>query len=349
MTPWLKSLTEGIQPPDQTFAAKARARQVELVKPPGSLGRLETLATQLAAIQRTEQPQVRPRAIVVFCADHGVCAEGVSAFPSRITHQHLRNFIGGRAAVAVLAEMTQSELVVCDVGVDADVSGLPGVRHRKVRRGARNFAVEPALTPAEVEQAVRVGFETISELAERGIRAVAVGEMGIGNTTAAAAVTAALTGQPPEAVTGAGSGLAPEGLARKIAVVRQALEQRQPRAAEPLDILAKVGGLDVAAMCGAYLGCAACGCVAVVDGFVSTAAAALSVACAPVAREYMVFGHRSTEPGHQVLLSFLEATPLLHLDMRLGEASGAALALTILEAACRLHGNMATFREAQME
>lgn len=348
-TPWLQKVIEGIRSPDPTFAARARARQAELVKPPGSLGRLETLAAQLAAIQAADRPQVRPRAIVVFCADHGVCAEGVSAFPSRITRQHLRNFAGGGAAVAVLADLTGAELVVCDVGVDADVADIPGVRRRKVRRGTRNFAVEPAMTPDETMQALQVGFETISELAERGVRAVAVGEMGIGNTTAAAAVTAALTGQPPEAVTGPGSGLTPEGLARKVAVIRRALVKHAPCADNPLDVLTKVGGLELAAMCGAFLGCAAHGCVAVADGFVSTAAAALAVGCAPVVREYLVFGHRSAEPGHRILLDFVGGTPLLQLDMRLGEAGGAALALLVLDAACRLHGDMATFREAQMD
>ncbi|OYT71359.1 MAG: nicotinate-nucleotide--dimethylbenzimidazole phosphoribosyltransferase [Chloracidobacterium sp. CP2_5A] len=348
MTSRLRSLVERIGPPQQAFADQARARQAQLVKPPGSLGRLEALAAQIAAIQGTDQPQAHPRAIVVFCADHGVCAEGVSAFPPRITHQHLRNFVNGRAAVAVLAEMTQSELVICDVGVDADVSHLASVRHGKVRRGARNFAIEPALTAEEAERAMLFGCDAVDELAERGIRAVAIGEMGIGNTTAAAAVTAALTGKPPEAVTGCGSGLSADGVARKIAVIQGALERHQPRADDPLDILVKVGGLELAAMCGAFLGCAARGCVAVADGFVSTAAAALAVAYAPAAREFIAFGHRSAEPGHQALLDFLEATPLLQLEMRLGEASGAALAFSILDAACRLHAGMATFAEAQM-
>ncbi len=349
MTPWLPSLLAELRPPDQTFAERALARQAELVKPPGSLGRLETLAATLAAVQATDRPQARPRAIVVFCADHGVCAEGVSAFSPRITHQHLWNFVNGGAAIAVLADLTASELVVCDVGVDADVTHIPRIRQCKVRRGTRNFAVEPALTPDEVTQALQVGVETIAELVERDIRAVAIGEMGIGNTTAAAAVTAALTGQPPALVTGSGSGLAPDGLARKIAVVEQALERLRPRADDPLDILVKVGGLELAAMCGAFLACAAHGRVAVADGFVSTAAAALAVVWAPVAREYMVFGHRSVERGHQALLDFVNAEPLLQLDMRLGEATGAALAFGVLDAACQLQGTMATFREAQMD
>ncbi len=348
MTSRLQSFVERIRPPDPAFADQARARQAQLVKPPGSLGQLEALATRMAAIQATERPQAHPRAIVVFCADHGVCAEGVSAFPSRITHQHLRNFVEGGAAIAVLAKLTQSELVICDVGVDADVSDLPGIRHGKIRRGSRNFASEPAMTAEESAGAIQFGFETVCELAERGVRAIAIGEMGIGNTTAAAAITAALTRQPPEAVTGRGSGLSAAGVARKAGVIRRALERHQPRADDPLDILAKVGGFDLAAMCGAFLGCAAQGCVAVADGFVSTAAAALAIACAPAAREFMTFGHRSSEPGHQFLLSLLEATPILQLDMRLGEASGAALAFSILDAACRLHAGMATFAEARM-
>jgi NaMN:DMB phosphoribosyltransferase len=349
MTNWWQSLLKDIHSPHHFWAEQALARQASLVKPPSSLGRLETLAAQMAAIQATETPQARPRAIVVFCADHGICAEGVNAFPPQITHQHLRNFIGGGAAIAVLAKLTGSELVICDVGVDADVSHLPGIRHSKVRRGTRNFAQEPAMTPAECDAAMHVGYTTVCELRERGIRVVAIGEMGIGNTTAAAAVTAALTGKPPEVVTGRGSGLSPEGVAHKAAVIRRALEHHRPAPHAPYDILVKIGGLDLAAMCGAFLGCAAGRLVAVADGYVSTAAAALAVALAPAAREFMVFGHRSAEPGHQVLLDMLGVTPLLQLDLCLGEASGAALALSILDAACSLHVGMMTFAEAEMD
>lgn len=243
MTHWWQSLLENIHPPQPVWAEKAAVRQASLVKPPGSLGRLETLAARIAAIQATETPQSRPRAIVVFfCADHGICAEGVNAFPTRITHQHLHNFIGGGAAIAVLARLTGSELVICDVGIDADVLHLPGIRHSKVRRGTRNFAHEPAMTPEECAAALHAGYTTVSELRQRGIRAVAIGEMGIGNTTAAAAVTAALTGKPPELVTGRGSGLSPEGVAHKADVIRHALERHRLRPDAPYDILVNVGG-----------------------------------------------------------------------------------------------------------
>ncbi|MFQ3580546.1 MAG: nicotinate-nucleotide--dimethylbenzimidazole phosphoribosyltransferase [Chloracidobacterium sp.] len=344
----LQRFLNAIQPPDQAFAEQALARQAQLVKPPGSLGQLETVAAQMAAIQATPTPQTSPRTIVIFCADHGVCVEGISAFPASITHQHLRNFITGGAAIAILAELTGSQLLICDVGVDADLSDLPGIRHGKVQRGTRNFLVEPAMTTAEAEQAIRFGFETIGELAEQGQRVVAIGEMGIGNTTAAAAVTAALTQRPPEEVTGRGSGLSTTGVTHKVAVIRRALEHHRPNPNDPLDILVKVGGFDLAAMCGAFLGCAASRVAAVADGFVSTAAAALAAALAPMAREFMLFGHRSAEPGHQALLDVLQATPLLQLDMRLGEASGAALTFPILDAACRLHASMATFAEANL-
>lgn len=349
MTNWWSTLLESIHPPPGDWAERALARQSNLVKPPGSLGRLETLAAQIAAIQATDAPQSTPRAIVVFCADHGICAEGVNAFPARITHQHLRNFVGGGAAIAVLAKLTGSELIICDVGVDADVTHLPGIRHHKIRRGTRNFAVEPAMTPEECHAALHVGYTTVRELAARGIRAVAIGEMGIGNTTVAAAITAALTGKPPEVVTGRGSGLSPEGVAHKAAVIRRALERHRLAPQNPYDILVKVGGFDLAAMCGAFLGCAAGGLVAVADGYVSTAAAALAIALAPAVREFAVFGHRSAEPGHQVLLDFLQVAPLLQLDLCLGEASGATLAFPILDAACRLHVGMVTFADAQMD
>ncbi len=349
MTHWWQSLVESIHPPQPVWAERALTRQASLVKPPGSLGRLETLAARMAAIQATETPQSKPRAIVVFCADHGICAEGVNAFPPRITHQHLRNFIGGGAAIAVLAKLTGSELIVCDVGVDADISHLSGIRHSKVRRGTRNFAHEPAMTPEECDAAMHVGYTMVCELQQHGVQVVAIGEMGIGNTTVAAAITAALTGKPPELVTGRGSGLSPEGVTHKAAVIRHALERHRLRPDAPYDILVNVGGFDLAAMCGAFLGCAAGGIVAVADGYVSTAAAAVAIALAPAAREFVVFGHRSAEPGHQVLLDSLEATPLLQLDMCLGEASGAALAFSILDAACSLHVGMVTFAEAQMD
>ncbi|MGQ9896287.1 MAG: nicotinate-nucleotide--dimethylbenzimidazole phosphoribosyltransferase [Acidobacteriota bacterium] len=349
MTNWWTTLLKSLQPPHPAWMEKALARQASLVKPPGSLGRLETLASQMAAIQATDTPQSTPRAIVVFCADHGICAEGVNAFPPRITHQHMRNFIGGGAAIAVLAKLTGSELIVCDVGVDADVSDLPGIRHNKVRRGTRNFAVEPAMLPEECDAALHAGYMTVRELAERGIRVVAIGEMGIGNTTIAAAITAVLTGSPPELVTGRGSGLSKEGVAHKAAVIQRALERYDFSPHTPYNTLIKIGGFDIAAMCGAFWGCAACGVVAVADGYVSTAAAALAIAMAPAVREFIIFGHRSAEPGHQVLLDWLEVTPLLQLHLCLGEASGAALALSILDAACSLHTAMATFADAQMD
>jgi nicotinate-nucleotide--dimethylbenzimidazole phosphoribosyltransferase len=337
--------TDAISAPSPEWRDRAAARQNELVKPRGSLGKLETLSIQIAAIQETDRPTASPSAVTVFCADHGVCAEGVNAYPADITWMHTFNFLNGGAAVNALAAVAGAELTVVDVGIAKDFENAPGLIGRKVRPGTRNFANEPAMTSEEVQKALSVGVEIVEMLVEKGVRVIAIGEMGIGNTTSAAAITAVLTGADVAAVTGAGSGLDDAGILKKAAVIARALEKHQPNPSDPFDILEKVGGLEIAAMCGAFLACAAKRVVAVADGYISSVAAALAVRFAPAAKEYIVFAHLSGEGGHRVLCESFGFEPLLDLGMRLGETSGAALALPLLSAACETLSGMKTFSE----
>lgn len=340
-------IVAAVQAVDGEWERVAWHRLDSLTKPPRSLGRIEALAAQLAAIQRTERPTSRPAAAVVFAADHGVAARGVSAYPQEVTAQMVRNFAAGGAAVNQLARTAGAELVVYDVGVAAPLDDVGGIRHAKVRPGTRDMAAGPAMTLDETVSALQVGADAVDELASRtGVRAVALGEMGIGNTTAAAALVCALTGVPPSEVVGPGTGLDAEGVARKTAVVEQALAVNRDSLTDPLGALAAVGGLEIAALAGAVIGCARHRAAAVIDGFISTAAALAAARLCPECVGYIIASHRSKERGHAVALASLGVEPLLDLDMRLGEASGAVLALPLLDAACAVIGGMATFSEA---
>lgn len=334
-----------IEPVDPSFAELSRERQARLTKPPGSLGRLEEFAARLAAIQRREFPTTRGRAIVIFAGDHGVTAEGVSPYPSEVTGQMLANFASGGAAINAIAGVADADVVVVDVGTLAPppLSDDGFAFHaRSVRRGTRNLARESAMTRSEVDAAMRVGGEEASLLENTVL--VGLGEMGIGNTTAASAITAALTGLPVARVTGAGTGLDPAGMLKKIDVIERALARYG--AAEPLEILQHVGGLEIAALAGFCLEAARRRMALVVDGFITTAAFALAWKLQPQVREYAFFAHRSVEPGHTALLEMLEVEPMLDLSLRLGEGTGAALAIPILDAAVAAHNEMATFQSA---
>lgn len=343
----LERIVSGIEAVDARWEQLAWERLDSLTKPPRSLGRIEALAAQLAAMQRTDRPASRPAAAAVFAGDHGVAARGVSAYPQEVTAQMVRNFAAGGAAVNQLARAAGAELVVYDVGVAAPLDDVHGIRHANVRFGTRDMASGPAMTLGEAARALLVGIEAVEELVTRlGVRAVAIGEMGIGNTTAAAALVSALTGVPAAEVVGPGTGLDAQGIARKTAVVEEALAVNSGSLADPLTALAAVGGLEIAAMAGAVIGCARHRAAAVIDGFISTAAALAAARICPACAGYIVASHRSKERGHAVALASLGAEPLLDLDMRLGEASGAVLALSLLDAACAIIGGMATFAEA---
>ncbi|MDP9375297.1 MAG: nicotinate-nucleotide--dimethylbenzimidazole phosphoribosyltransferase [Chloroflexota bacterium] len=334
-----------IGPLDDAAMAAARARQDTLTKPVGSLGRLEELAVRLAGITGRVRPAIDRKAIVVMAGDHGVTAEGVSAYPAAVTPQMVANFLRGGAAISVLARAAGARVAVVDVGVAAAIEGA-GLVARKVTPGTRNMAAGPALTRAETLRAIEAGFDVLDEQAADGLDAVALGEMGIGNTTAASAITAALTGLPPAAVTGRGTGLDDAGLARKVAVVERALAVNRPDPSDPLDVLAKVGGLEIAGLVGVTLGAAARRIPVVVDGFIAGAAALLAAELCPRARDYLIAAHVSVEAGHRPILARLGLRPLLDLDLRLGEGSGATLALPLIDAAARLLDEMATFEEA---
>jgi nicotinate-nucleotide--dimethylbenzimidazole phosphoribosyltransferase len=336
---------EVIAPPD-TYLAEARARLDMLTKPLGSLGRLEDLAAQLFVIRQGHVEVPCNKAFYVFAADHGITAEGVSAYPSEVTRQMVLNFLSGGAAINVLARLNQVEVNVIDIGVDADLSDYPGLSQLKVRRGTRNMLREPAMSEDELTAALSAGYALAETAFARGSNLIAVGEMGIGNTTAASVLTAALTGQPPSLVTGRGTGLDTEAYAHKCRIVEEVLHRHFAQPATPREILRCAGGLEIAAMTGMILGAARRQMAIVMDGFISTAAAAIACALAPAVRSYLFAGHRSQEPGHQVLLAHLQIEPILDLDMRLGEGTGAVLAMPILEAAMHLFLEMATFASA---
>jgi nicotinate-nucleotide--dimethylbenzimidazole phosphoribosyltransferase len=322
-------------------AAAIRAALDAKAKPPGSLGRLEDLACRLAAIRGTAEPGRLDPVIVVCAADHGIAEEGVSAYPQDVTAHMLRAFAGGQAAICVLAREARARLVVADLGVREPV---PGVLDRRIRAGTANAARGPAMTREEAERAIAAGMG-LADDAVAGSRAhpvVALGEMGIGNTTAASAVTACLLGAEPAVVCGRGTGVDDAGLERKVAAVRRALTVNRPSPSDPLGVLAAVGGLEIAALAGVVLGCTARRTPVLVDGFITAAAALVAVRLEPRCAGVLIASHRSPEPGHAVILEALELDPLLDLGLRLGEGSGAALALPLVAAALAILSDMAT-------
>ena len=331
---------------DQACMASARARQDTLTKPQGSLGRLEELSIQLAGIYGQPIPSIQEKAIIVMAGDHGVVAEGVSAFPQEVTPQMVLNFLNGGAAINVLARQAGARITIVDMGVAVEMPLHPGLLVRKVAPGTRNMAIGPAMTRAQAEQVIQAGIEVVEAEIARGLDVVATGDMGIGNTTPSAAIAAAFTGQPPAQIAGRGTGLDSAGLERKIAVIERALAVNQPNPQDGLDVLAKVGGFEIGGLAGVMIGAAAHRKAVVVDGFISTAAAMIAVAVAPAARPYLISAHRSKEIGHGIMLDWLQLKPLFDLDMRLGEGTGAALGISVAEAACKILAEMATFGEA---
>jgi nicotinate-nucleotide--dimethylbenzimidazole phosphoribosyltransferase len=337
-----------IGPADRAVLEAAQARQLSLTKPPGSLGRLEEIGNRLAAICGLPPAVPMAKRLYVAAADHGVTAEGVSAYPREVTYQMVYNFLAGGAAVNVLARHARIDVQVVDAGVDHAFPPDAPLLHRKIVRGTANFVYGPAMTRGQAEQSVLAGIDLARAARQDGIGLLGIGEMGIGNTTAASAITAALTGCPVQEATGRGTGLDAAGLARKAAVIERALAVNRPDRGDPLDVLARVGGAEIGVMMGVALGAAAERLPVVADGFISTAAAALAVACCPPVRDYLFLAHRSEEPGHAALAGFIGQTPILDLGMRLGEGTGAALAMPVIEAAGRLLAEMATFEGARV-
>jgi nicotinate-nucleotide--dimethylbenzimidazole phosphoribosyltransferase len=341
----IRDRINSIQPLDRQAAEQARQHVDQLTKPQGSLGRLEELAVQLAAIKADPFPEVTPPGVLVFAGDHGVVAEGVSAFPQEVTAQMVLNFSKGGAAINVFTRQIGGLLRVVDVGVAADLDA-PGVWTKKVRYGTGNFLREDAMSRDEAEQCIQAGIESADEIIAEGAKLLIIGEMGIGNTTASSATLTALTGAEAETVVGRGTGISHEAWNHKREIVRQAIAARQPDANDPMDVLAKVGGLEIGAMAGAVLSAASRRVPVLVDGFISTVAALLAVRLNPAVRDYLIAGHHSVEPGHARALEELGKEPLLQLQLRLGEGSGAAVAFPIVEAATRMIREMATFASA---
>lgn len=329
---------------DAAVLAAARARQLQLTKPPGSLGRLEELGVTLAAMQGQQHPQLDKVWISVFAGDHGVVAEGVSAFPQVVTAEMVRNFARGGAAISVLAREWNARLEVVNVGTVQPLDDLPGVLDARIGPGTANFVHEPAMSLEQLHDALAAGREAAERAAIGGAQLFIGGEMGIGNTTSAAAVACSLLGLPAAQLAGPGTGLDADGVAHKSLVIERALAKQ--RSDQPLVALQRLGGFEIAALTGVYLRCAQLNLPALVDGFITTAAALVAVRFRPELADWLFYSHCSAEPGHRRLLQALEARPLLDLGMRLGEGSGAAVAMPLLRAAAALHARMATFAEA---
>jgi len=341
----LNWLDEEPKRPDEEASAAARARQAQLTKPPGALGELETLAITLAGWQGRVQPSIERVHISVFAADHGVADEGISAFPAAVTAQMIKNFVRDGAAINVLARVLDATLEVINLGT-IDQAVTAGAHDVALGPGSANFVNGPAMTDAQLAGALEAGRQSVERARGCGTQLYIGGDMGIGNTTAAAALGCALLSVKPEALAGPGTGLDERGVAHKAAVIRRALEKHSGHLRTARDALRRVGGFEIAALVGAYVRCAQLGLPALIDGFICGAAALTASRLCPGAQAWWLFAHRSREPGHPAILTALEARPLLDLGMRLGEGSGAAVAVPLLRLACELHAGMATFAEA---
>jgi nicotinate-nucleotide--dimethylbenzimidazole phosphoribosyltransferase len=335
-----------VLPVDDAAARAAQAALDGKTKPRRSLGRLEDLVCQLAAIRREPAPPPLSRAIVVLAADHGVADEGVSAYPAEVTAQMLLNFTRGGAAINVLARQVGARLLVADLGVRQPPPDAAGVRDLRIGPGTANLARGPAMTEAQARAALDAGVQLADELADDGVGLIGLGEMGIGNTTASSALCAALTGLPPEEVTGRGTGVDEPGLARKLDAIRRGLAVNRPDRSDPLGTLARLGGFEIAGLAGVAIGAAARRLGVVVDGFIASTAALVGVRLCPALRGYLLPSHRSVEPGHSAVLRELGLRPLLDLDCRLGEGTGAACAMALIDAALAISKDMATFASA---
>ncbi len=342
----LDKLVQRIGPLDKQAMQTARERENHLTKPPGSLGKLEQLAVRVAGIVGHGRPRLQHKAIVVMAGDHGVVEEGVSAFPQSVTSQMVYNFLAGGAAINVLARHVGARVVVVDMGVATDLAPHPDLVIKKVGHGTGNITRGPAMTREQAIQAILGGVSVIEAELEKGLDVVATGDMGIGNTTPSAAIAAAITGRSPAEIVGRGTGVDDVGLVHKVSAVQRALSVNRPDALDGLDVLSKVGGFEIGGLVGVILAAAAYRKPVIIDGFISTAAALVATQIAPHVRPFLIAGHRSQEKGHRIMLDWLGLEPVLDLEMRLGEGTGAALAMGIVDAACKTLDEMATFEEA---
>ena len=342
----LDRVLKAIKPLDSSAMAAAQSRQNSLTKPQGSLGRLEELSVQIAGIRGEAIPKLDHKAIITMAADHGVVAEGVSLYPQAVTRQMVLNFLKGGAAINVLASHIGARVIVVDMGVTGGFQPLPGLLCKMIGSGTKNMAREPAMTYQQATDALEAGIEVVRDETSKGLDIIGTGDMGIGNTTAGSAVFAAISGQPVAKITGRGTGIDDKQLAHKVSVIERALSINQPNPKDPIDILAKVGGFEIGSLAGVILAGAARGIPVVIDGFISGAAALIATSLSPQVKDYLIAAHVSAEVGHKFILDYLGLKPLLNLNMRLGEGTGAALGIFLAEAAVRTLSQMATFAEA---
>lgn len=345
-TSLLEATCARILPPDEDAAARTQRLLDDKTKPRRSLGRLEDVACRIAAMRSDDRPPMPVKAIVVMAADHGVAAEGVSAYPQEVTRQMVANFARGGAAINVLARQAHARLVVVDMGVAGEAEQAPDLLVRRIAPGTRSLARGPAMTRDEARRALETGIAIATDLAADGVTLLGTGEMGIGNTTSASALAAVLTGAPVEQVTGRGTGVDEGAWRRKVDVIRRAIERERPDPADALDVLARFGGFEIAGLAGLVLGAAAARVPVLVDGLIAGVAALVAVRLAPRAGGYLLASHRSVEPGHGPVLDALALEPLLDLRLRLGEGTGAVLAMGLVDAALRVLHEMASFAAA---
>ncbi len=348
MTRLLSNIIEMIRPLDEEAMTKARARQDQLTKPQGSLGRLEELSIQLAGIQGKPIPQIRNKAVITMAGDHGVVAEGVGNWPQEVTAQMVYNFLSGGAGINVIARQARARIIVVDMGIAIELEPNPQLLSRKVALGTQNMSLGPAMTDEQAMRAIETGIEVMRAEVAKGLDIVATGDMGIGNTTASSAICAIMTGKSVAEVTGRGTGITDEQLTHKVEVITKALVVNHPDATQPLDVLAKVGGFEIGGLAGVMLAAAAHRIPVVIDGFISGAAALIATTLSPELKGFLIAAHVSAEAGHKLLLRHLGLKPLLDLGMRLGEGTGAALGIFLAEVSAGILADMSTFAEAEV-
>ena len=346
MSDLLSQTISNIRPLNTTAMAKAKERQAMLTKPTGSLGKLEQLSIQIAGIQGRPIPQIKQKAVIVMAADHGVAARGTSAYPQEVTAQMVLNFLHGGAGINVISRQVGARVIIVDMGVAVKLEANPGLLSRRIAAGTHDMSRGPAMTVAQAQQALETGIEIVTAEIKKGLDIVATGDMGIGNTTASSAICAIMTGKTIAEVTGRGTGLDNKQLQQKIRIINESIAFNKPESAKPLEVLAKVGGFEIGGLAGVILGAAAHRVPVVIDGFISGAAALIAAGLCPQSKDYMIAGHCSVEPGHKLLLQYLGLKPLLDMEMRLGEGTGAALAMSLAEISVRILNEMATFAEA---
>jgi nicotinate-nucleotide--dimethylbenzimidazole phosphoribosyltransferase len=345
----LNKTLANIKPLDEKAMAEARKREDEFTKPAGSLGRLEEVSVKIAGIQGRGKPQIKHKAMIVMAGDHGVVDEKVGNWPREVTAQMVENFLHGGAGINVLSRQVGARVIFVDMGVASDLKPDKQLVVKKVDYGTKNMCLGAAMTEAQAVKALEAGIEIVNAEVKKGLDIVGTGDMGIGNTTASSAIFAALSGKSSEEVTGRGTGITDEQLKHKIDVIKRALDVNKPNSNKPLEVLAKVGGFEIGGLAGVMLGAAAARIPVVIDGFISGAAALIAIALAPKAKEFIIAAHVSAEAGHAMMLNYMGLKPLVSLDMRLGEGTGAALGLFIAEAGVRTLVEMATFAEAAVD